>query len=184
MEFSYQTSNYKYYQFIIITSSCSGLKKLCILQKDTPVSLAPNKQFWVPIIGILLPLILGATPMGPLDQAEIVIAGQKYLVELAAKPEQRRKGLMWRGSLSDDRGMLLIYPQDGDHRIWMKNVLIPLQVFWIDSDYRIVFHRRLEPCRSSPCPVYAAPEPSRFVLELNDSSHSIRIGDLVDGINR
>ena len=90
---------------------------------------------------------------------------------------------MWRKSLADDHGMLLIYPQAGDNRIWMKNMLIPINVYWIDADYRVIFHRRLEPCQISPCPVYAAPMASRFVLELNDSEHAIKTGDVVSGLN-
>ena len=145
--------------------------------------LAPDKQFWVPIIGLLLPLILGATPMEPLDQAEITIGGQSYVVELASKSNQRQRGLMGRQSLADDRGMLLIYPQAGDNRIWMKNMLIPINVYWIDANYEVIFHRRLEPCQASPCPVYAAPTTSRLVLELNDSEHAIEIGDRLSGFS-
>ena len=145
--------------------------------------LAPDRQFWVPIIGVLLPLILAATPMEPLNQAKITVGEQSYVVELAAESEQRQKGLMWRQSLADDRGMLLIYPQAGDNRIWMKNMLMPINVYWIDADYQIIFHRRLEPCQANPCPVYAAPLASRFVLELNDSEHAIKIGDVVSGLN-
>ena len=43
---------------------------------------------------------------------------------------------MWRKSLADDHGMLLIYPQAGDNRIWMKNMLIPINVYWIVKIFR------------------------------------------------
>ena len=90
---------------------------------------------------------------------------------------------MHRPELADNRGMLLVYPQAADHRIWMKNVLIPLRVYWIDDDHRVVANLRLEPCKINPCPSYAAPSFSRYVLELNDSAHGIKPGDRVEGLN-
>ena len=147
------------------------------------MSVAPDRQNWVPIIGILLPLILGMASPDRLEEARITIGDQSFIVELAQTPAQRRQGLMQRPELADDRGMLLVYTQDGDHRIWMKNMLIPLRVYWIDADFRIIYSLRLEPCRGSPCPSYGAPSASRYVLELNDSTHTIQPGDRVDGLN-
>lgn len=147
------------------------------------MSVAPHRNFWVPIIGILLPLILGMASPDRLEEARISIGGKSFLVELAQTPAQRRQGLMQRRQLADDRGMLLVYSQDGNHRIWMKNMLIPLQVYWIDADFRVIHNLRLEPCRVSPCPSYGAPSASRYVLELNDSTHAIQPGDRVNGLN-
>lgn len=119
----------------------------------------------------------------PMSVAKIGINGIFYQVELATTTEYRRLGLMHRFTLADDRGMLLVYPKSGDHRIWMKNMHISLNVYWIDEDHRIVHHRRVEPCTANPCPVFAAPVPSRYVLELNDSHHAIGVGDRVTGLD-
>ena len=118
-----------------------------------------------------------------MNVANIGINGVFYQVELATSSENRRRGLMHRHTLADDRGMLLVYPKSGDHRIWMKNVPILLQIFWIDDDYRIIHHRRVEPCVADPCPIFAAPEPSRYILELNDASRKIEVGDRVSGLD-
>ena len=118
-----------------------------------------------------------------LPTREIRVDEQVYRVEIAANSAQRGRGLMFRDHLADDRGMLLVYAESGDHRIWMKNMRIPIRVYWIDANGRIVDWQRLEPCTASPCPVYAAAGDSRFVLELNDSEHPIRRGDRVEGLN-
>ena len=118
-----------------------------------------------------------------LPTREIRINEQVYRVEIAANSTQRGHGLMFREYLADDRGMLLVYAEPGDHRIWMKNMLIPIRVYWIDANGRIVDWQRLEPCTASPCPVYAADGDSRFVLELSDAEHPIRRGDLVEGLS-
>jgi uncharacterized membrane protein (UPF0127 family) len=113
---------------------------------------------------------------------DIRLGGESYRVELATTPETRSRGLMYRRQLDPRGGMLLVYKDDGNHRIWMKNVPIALRVFWIDRNYRVVDARRLPPCKADPCPVYAADRDSRYVLELADRDHPLRPGDRVDGL--
>lgn len=131
-----------------------------------------------------LPLVffctsLTAAAMAPL---RLEINNHSFSVEVASNAQQRRQGLMWRQQLADNNGMLFVYPRSGDHRIWMKNTLIPLRVIWIDEDFRVISIQRLEPCLSSPCPVYSAQEWSRYILELADRQRAIKPGDLVEGL--
>ena len=85
--------------------------------------------------------------------------------------------------LASRQGMLLVYPRAGDHRIWMKNMRIALRVFWIDDEFTVISVQRLEPCSSTPCPVYSAPRAARFILELGDYEHAIVPGDKVEGLS-
>ena len=114
---------------------------------------------------------------------EIKVAATSYRVELARSAEERRRGLMMRPGLERSSGMLLVYRQAGDHRIWMKNMLIPLRVYWIDSDSRVIGSRRLEPCPQDPCPIYSISQPSLYVLELSDHEHDIKLGDRINGLS-
>ena len=113
----------------------------------------------------------------------IKVGATDYQVEVAASAEQRRQGLMFRQKLDRDKGMLFVYISSGDHRIWMKNTLIPLWVIWIDEAYRVISIQRLEPCKTSPCRVYSASAASRYILELGDYPHSIKLNDQVTGID-
>lgn len=112
------------------------------------------------------------------------IGGSDYQVELAVTPDERSRGLMYRNELPPYGGMLLVYRAAGNHLIWMKNMSIPLRVFWIDADHVVIDLQRLEPCHVDPCPVYAAPGLSQFVLELADRDHDLRPGDRIEGLDR
>lgn len=117
------------------------------------------------------------------DTIEISLGQKNYRVELALTPAQRRKGLMFRDQLASNEGMLLVYPRSGDHRIWMKNMRIPLRVIWIDAEFKVRHIQRLEPCEASPCPVFSAPVAVRYILELSDHAHEVKPGDHVEGLN-
>ena len=133
----------------------------------------------------LLVIITGDSLAGErLEVGEIRVKDRSYRVEMAITSRQRQLGLMFRLELADDRGMLLVYPQSGDHRVWMKNMSIALRVFWLDENFRVIDSQRLEPCSSNPCPVYGAALDSRYILELSDRDHPIRVGDTFTGLPR
>jgi len=113
---------------------------------------------------------------------ELELGQSAYQVELAVTPAQRRQGLMYRQQLDSRQGMLLVYSRAGDRRIWMKNMRITLRVFWIDDQFTVISAQRLEPCSSSPCPVYSAPRAARFILELGDYDHALATGDKIEGL--
>lgn len=117
------------------------------------------------------------------DTIEIRIGQTSYEAELALTPAQRRKGLMHRKQLANNKGMLLVYPKSGDHRVWMKNMQIPLRVLWIDDRFKVLHIMRLEPCQQFPCPVYSAPFLARYILELSDDNHDVEPGDIIEGLN-
>ncbi len=120
--------------------------------------------------------------LGASELREVAINDARYRIELATTATARQQGLMHRSSLGNDRGMLLVYPRAGEHAIWMKNMRIPLRVYWIDTEFRVVAIRRLEPCRADPCPTYRPAVESRYVLELNDREHPIALGDRLTGL--
>src|SRR3990170_7567568 len=110
------------------------------------------------IAGETYPLISIQLPSGKMLTAEVAITRDKQM-----------KGLMFRKHLAEDRGMLLIYPQDGIHGIWMKNCLISLDLLWLDRHNRIIYMKeRVPPCRAEPCPTYKPPLKSRYVLEVHE----------------
>lgn len=89
-----------------------------------------------------------ASAAGPIDEVTIITpqARHHFHIELAATPEARRKGLMFRQSLAVDAGMLFIFPGRGRHSFWMKNTLIPLDMLFIAGDGRIVdVHHNAQP---------------------------------------
>jgi len=83
---------------------------------------------------------LAASEAG-LDQVRLCIdSGAKTLafsVEIARTSAQQARGLMFRTSLADDRGMLFPFPDTRMASFWMKNTVIPLDIIFIRADGRI-----------------------------------------------
>lgn len=92
-----------------------------------------------------------------------------YDVEIADEPQERRDWLMRRESMPDDHGMLFVFPENGIHRFWMKNTLIPLDMIWLDEEMTVVHvETDVPPCKADPCPSYWPFDiGARYVLELN-----------------
>ncbi|MBL8650982.1 MAG: DUF192 domain-containing protein [Sphingopyxis sp.] len=57
-----------------------------------------------------------------------------FTVEIARTPEEQAKGLMFRTSLPDNGGMLFPFEKPRFASFWMKNTLIPLDMFFIRAD--------------------------------------------------
>ncbi|MDC1288258.1 DUF192 domain-containing protein [Gammaproteobacteria bacterium] len=127
---------------------------------------------------ILLSLIFSA--FVPVAAIELKVGQAIYQIEMATTPDQRRQGLMHRQQLAPGEGMLLVYPQAGDHRIWMKNMLIPLRVYWIDASFVVIGVQRLQSCVTQTCPIYAVAGDSQYILELSDDDHPIEVGDKIE----
>ncbi len=106
--------------------------------------------------------------------------GTKVRLELARTDEERAQGLMFRGALAADAGMLFVFEAEEPVPFWMKNTFIPLDMIWISSTGEAVdVHADVPPCRSDPCPNYSPSKAGRAVLEVNAgfaAAHGIRPG--------
>lgn len=106
-------------------------------------------------------------------------------VELAITPSEKAKGLMFRKSLPQGQGMLFVYDQPLIPPFWMKNTLIPLDILFIGSDFKIKhIATDVPPClNGDPCPSVAPFEKVQYVLELNGGESArkkIAVGDSVE----
>lgn len=58
----------------------------------------------------------------------------RFTVEVAATAEQQARGLMFRTELAADRGMIFPFPQPKFASFWMRDTLIPLDLFFVRAD--------------------------------------------------
>jgi uncharacterized protein len=114
----------------------------------------------------------------------ILPTGASIAVEVVADPESRARGLMYRPSLAEDRGMLFLFPEPDVHSFWMKDTLIPLDMIWLDSERRVIaIQRDVPPCQTDPCPSYGPSAVALYVLELaagQAAAQGIEPGDVLE----
>lgn len=126
--------------------------------------------------------------MEDLRSAEVILPnGTKIIAETMREQIDLTRGMMFRDSLGDGRGMLFINPREGNFAYTMYQVKIPLDIIWMDHVHRIVEIASNTPaCPSKAaheCPWYGGHEKAQFVLELNAGAatkNGLRLGDLVN----
>lgn len=100
-----------------------------------------------------------------------------FSVEVADEPRETQRGLMYRQSLPDGRGMLFIFARETRQSFWMQNTPLPLDLLFIGSDGTVRALERGVPfstARISP------DVQSQFVLELaagTAQKAGIQVGD-------
>lgn len=102
-------------------------------------------------------------------------------VTVADEDEERKLGLSGVPSLGDFEGKFFVFDIPAKHGIWMKDMLIPIDVLWFDEDLRVVHIEENVLPNTYPM-VFAPDEPARFVLEMNAyfvDTLKIQIGDRV-----
>ena len=114
----------------------------------------------------------------------IRLADTEFSMEVVADPESRRVGLMGREALPFGTGMLFDFPEGTRPAIWMRNMVISLDLVFVAGDGRIAhLFPDVPPCPDLPCAVYQADGPLRWVMELPAGSVQklgLKVGDNLD----
>ena len=121
-------------------------------------------------LGLLLFASAGRAESGPLQSLTIETGTDVHAiqVEVARTPEERSVGLMHRAELAPDRGMLFDFGATRPATMWMRNTLISLDMFFAESDGRIVtIAERTTPLSEKRI---RSGQPVRFVLEMAGGS--------------
>lgn len=122
-----------------------------------------------------------ASSCGNAQEHWVELQGERFVVEIADDDQERARGLMFRESMGDDRGMLFIHDHQSPQAYWMKNTKIPLDILYFDKNRKLVSQQRdVPPCSlGNRCPPYPSNAPALYVLELN-AGQAARLG-LKDG---
>ena len=117
-------------------------------------------------------------------RAEAVFPGNVVVsLEVARTEAERARGLMHRSSMPERAGMIFLFERPGIYPFWMKNTLIPLDMFWTDTSGRIVWiAESVPPCKADPCPEYPPRAVASYVIETNAGfakRHAVQVGQVV-----
>ena len=104
------------------------------------------------------------TPQLKLPRIKLQAGMHLIDTQLAATPEQRSTGLMFRKDMPQHEGMLFVFEQPAPQCFWMKNTLLPLTAAFIADDGRIVNLANMKPQTTDS---HCSTEPVRYVLEMN-----------------
>ena len=101
-----------------------------------------------------------------LDLPRTKISASMYVIDaqVAATPEQRATGLMYRTQMPQGEGMLFVFERLGQQCFWMKNTLLPLSAAFVEDDGTIVNLVDMKPQTTDS---HCSKKPVRFVLEMN-----------------
>jgi len=96
----------------------------------------------------------------------VEVGGVRFEVEIADTPEKRERGLSGRAPLAPNEGMLFVFDEPGIYSFWMKEMLFPIDIVWIDEEGRVV-HITENADPSSYPQTFSPPSPVLYVLEIS-----------------
>jgi len=102
------------------------------------------------------------TPASPSNTA--TFGGVSLRIDYATTSVERELGLGNRTDVLDDYGILFVFPSAGKYGFWMKNMLVPIDIFWLDEKGHVIGIER-EVATSTYPEVFYPPAPAMYVLE-------------------
>ena len=103
-------------------------------------------------------------PQMNLERVKLSSGMHRLDVQIAATPEQRQIGLMFRKDMPQHEGMIFVFEQASQQCFWMKNTLLPLTAAFVADDGVIVNLADMKPQTTDS---HCSAKPVRYVLEMN-----------------
>ena len=144
-------------------------------QVDTRGQTPAASRKGTPTLEVGSQLEAGSTPAVETESPGVpvvTLGGVPFRVELAITVAQRTQGLSGHPPLAPRAGMLFVFEQAQKHSFWMKEMLFPLDMIWIDAECTVVHITRNAPPQApkqalADLPLYGPPVPVLYVLEIN-----------------
>jgi len=148
-------------------------------------------RFFLIITGLVFLISLGGITFGKINDksfAHIIIKGNNFYVEIATTPFQHSRGLSGRKSLLPGTGMLFLFGDERVRTFWMKDCFVPLDIAFIDANWRIISIKRMTVWFDPGDPnqrEYSSDKPCSYVLEVPAGelkNTGVKAGDRVKAI--
>jgi uncharacterized membrane protein (UPF0127 family) len=135
--------------------------------RDTvEIYMSRNLYIWlfVVVVAGVAGLFIYRTELPKTSSSIAEFGGVSLRIEYATTTAARERGLGGRTSIPSDYGMLFVFPKDDVYGFWMKDTLIPLDIFWLDAQGHVVSIAQ-DVATSSYPNVFYPTAPARYVLE-------------------
>ena len=101
------------------------------------------------------------------SKTEVHIGASVFNVEVASDTISREKGLSSVEKLRPNEGLLMIFERDDSWGIWMKDMKIPIDIVWLNSDKKVVHIVTDASPDLSTSKTFYPESPARYVLEIS-----------------
>lgn len=137
----------------------------------------------VAALALVLPFCAAAQEGPQLNLQRVQLSAGMHLIDaqVAATPEQRQIGLMFRKEMPQQEGMIFVFEQATQQCFWMKNTLLPLTAAFVADDGTIVNLADMKPQTTD---AHCSAKPVRYVLEMNRgwfAKRGIKAGSKLSG---
>lgn len=133
------------------------------------------------LLGAAFTLRHGESSLDTEKTGMVIIRDLGIPVVVADTPVLQEQGLSGRKILSQDSGMFFVMETSALHGFWMKDMLFPIDIIWIDESLHVVSIIANAAPESYPSVFYPS-SPAKYVLEVNAGfarMHGISAGDAI-----
>ena len=137
----------------------------------------------VALVLVLFGKILLRPAVAPVSGSYLEISGQTIEVEIADTPASQSRGLSNHPPLAENQGMLFVFSDRQIRSFWMKEMLFPLDIIWLDGNRIVKISTNLPPEGVTPSKIYSSDLPANYVLEVNAGwadRAGIKVGELIN----
>jgi uncharacterized membrane protein (UPF0127 family) len=142
----------------------ASVHQLTVIPMKFKQHLLANILFFGALLANSVVVLAQDGPQMNLERIKLTAGMHRMDVQVAATPEQRQTGLMFRKDMPQHEGMIFVFDQPTKQCFWMKNTLLPLSAAFIADDGTIV---NIEDMKPQTLESHCSAKPVRYVLEMN-----------------
>jgi uncharacterized membrane protein (UPF0127 family) len=128
---------------------------------------------------IILVVVFVLVAFSARKSPQITIAGNTWVVELADTEDKQTLGLSSRASLVEKTGLLFTFPRLDKQYFWMKDMLFPIDMIFLDDKWKIVLIESNVGPETFPT-TFGGQILAKYVLEVNAGEAKkadLKVGD-------
>lgn len=112
----------------------------------------------------------------------VKVGGIDVKVDLATTPVERSRGLSGREGLISGTGMFFVFEISGQYGFWMKDMLFPIDIIWINQEKKIIhIEKNLSP--DTYPTIFTSEQDAKYVLEVPagfSDQQKIKVGNSLE----